>query len=354
VKVVTVIGARPQFVKAALVSEALARHRGVQEVVVHTGQHYDAKMSDVFFEELGMRPPAWHLAIGSDTHGRQSGAMMARLDDVLERERPDVVLVYGDTNSTLAGALAAVKLHIPVAHVEAGLRSYNRRMPEEINRIVADVVSSRLFCPTRTAVENLEREGIRDGVTLAGDVMLDMLLRALPKARARDSLERHGVRPRVYYLATVHRAENTDDPRRLESLLSALQSLDAPVLFPLHPRTRRVLSANGAGPAAQRNLSFIEPVGYLDMVALEDGARAILTDSGGVQKEALFVQRPCITLREETEWPETTRGGWNQVVGVDTAAILAAVANVPGEPADVGAFGDGNAAERMASEIAGM
>lgn len=353
-KIVTVIGARPQFVKAALVSEALAQHQGVREIVVHTGQHYDAKMSDVFFEELDMRAPAYHLAIGSDTHGRQSGAMMGKLDEVLERERPDVVLIYGDTNSTLAGALAAVKMHIPVAHVEAGLRSYNRRMPEEINRIVADVVSSRLFCPTHTAVENLEREGIRDGVTLVGDVMLDMLLRALPRARSRGALERHAVRAGEYYLATVHRAENTDDPHRLQSLLAALRSLDAPVLFPVHPRTRRALTASDVGRAGSDTIRFIEPVGYLDMVALEDGARAILTDSGGVQKEALFVQRPCITLREETEWPETTRGGWNQVVGVDAVAILAAVQNAPREAADVAAFGDGSAAQRMAARIVEM
>lgn len=353
-KIVTVIGARPQFVKAALVSEALAQHQGVREVVVHTGQHYDAKMSDVFFEELNMRAPAYHLAIGSDSHGRQSGAMMAKLDEVLEHERPDVVLIYGDTNSTLAGALAAVKMHIPVAHVEAGLRSFNRRMPEEINRIVADVVSSRLFCPTRTAVANLEREGIRDGVTLVGDVMLDMLVRALPRARSRDTLKRHAVHAGGYYLATVHRADNTDDPERLQSLLSAFRSLDAPVLFPVHPRTRRALAASDVGPAGDDTLRLIEPVGYLDMVALEDGARAILTDSGGVQKEALFVQRPCITLREETEWPETTRGGWNQVVGVNEAAILAAVHNAPREPADVAAFGDGSAAQRMAARIVEM
>jgi UDP-N-acetylglucosamine 2-epimerase len=353
-KIVTVVGARPQFVKAALVSEALARHPGVSEVVVHTGQHYDAKMSDVFFDELGMRAPAYHLAIGSGTHGRQSGRMMSKLDEVLETERPDVVLIYGDTNSTLAGALTAAKMHIPVAHVEAGLRSYNRRMPEEVNRIVADVLSSQLFCPTRTAVANLEREGISDGVSLVGDVMLDMLLRALPAARNRDTLERNGVRTGEYYLATVHRAENTDDPQRLGTLLSAFQSLDGPVLFPVHPRTRGALATSDVGIAAGGRLRIIEPVGYLDMLALEEGARAILTDSGGVQKEALFVRRPCITLREETEWPETTTGGWNQVVGVDPAAIVEAIDTPPRGEADVAAFGDGRTAERIASLISAM
>jgi UDP-GlcNAc3NAcA epimerase len=349
VKIVTVIGARPQFVKAALVSEALATKNGVEEVVVHTGQHYDERMSDVFFEQLRMRAPRYRLGVGSGSHGRQSGAMLGGLDEVLEQERPDLVLIYGDTNSTLAGALAAVKMHIPVAHVEAGLRSYNRRMPEEINRVVADVVSSLLFCPTSTAVENLRREGITRGVHQVGDVMLDMLLRALPAAREIDAAGRCGASAGAYYLATVHRAENTDDPARLRALMEAFASLDAPVILPLHPRTRKALETIGWTARAGSGLRAIEPVGYLEMIALEDSARAILTDSGGVQKEAFFVRRPCVTLRNETEWPETLTGGWNQLAGTDPQAIRRALSRTPDESADLSVFGNGKSAQQMAS-----
>ena len=353
-KLVTIVGARPQFIKAALLSEALRASPGVVEILVHTGQHYDARMSDVFFQQLSMRAPDYCLEVGSGTHGRQSGAMLASLDDVLERERPDVVLIYGDTNSTLAGALAAVKMHIPVAHVEAGLRSYNRRMPEEVNRVVADVVSSLLLCPTATAVENLKREGISDGVHLVGDVMLDMLLRALPTARETDALRASGVTRGEYYLATIHRAENTDDPVKLRSLVDALDTLDATVLLPLHPRTRHALDRLGWAPRTAGSVRPIEPVGYLEMVALEDAARAVLTDSGGVQKEAFFLRRPCITLRDETEWTETLAGGWNQLVGGDGRGLRQALDRLPDTPADLSQFGDGRAADRMAALLTSM
>jgi len=259
------------------------------------------------------------------------------------------VLVYGDTNSTLAGALAAVKMHVPVAHVEAGLRSYNRRMPEEINRVLADVVSQHLFCPTLTAVDNLRREGITRGVHLVGDVMLDMLLRALPAARDTRAVDQCGVTSGEYYLATVHRAENTDDPARLLALMDAFESLDAPVILPLHPRTRKALERIGWTRGARSSVRTIEPVGYLEMIALEESARAILTDSGGVQKEAFFVRRPCVTLREETEWPETLTGGWNQLAGTDPRAIREALRRTPDNSVELSAFGDGRAAERMAA-----
>jgi UDP-GlcNAc3NAcA epimerase len=347
-KVLTVVGARPQFVKAALVSEALTMLGTIEEIVVHTGQHYDVRMSNVFFEQLGMAQPRHQLNVGSGSHGRQSGAMLAKLDDVLEIESPELVLVYGDTNSTLAGALSAAKMHIPVAHVEAGLRSFNRQMPEEINRIVADVVSTMLLCPTQTAVQQLCREGITQGVHLVGDVMLDMLERALPVARSLNTLGRFRVQPREFYLATIHRAENTDDRHRLSALLETLDELDRPVLMPVHPRTRAALHHADWTPRAGGNLRQIEPVGYLEMLALEDGARAVLTDSGGVQKEAFFLSRPCITLRGETEWTETLVHGWNQVTGASRDGIMAALDRLPIGVADTSPFGNGHAAEAIA------
>ena len=337
------IGARPQFIKAAMLSRALrARH---VEVLVHTGQHYDANMSAVFFAELEIPTPDVNLGIGSGMHGEQTGAMLAGIEQILLRERPDWVVVYGDTNSTLAGALAAAKLHLRVAHVEAGLRSFNRAMPEEINRVVADHLSTLLFCPSQTAVDNLAAEGITRGVHLAGDVMADALVFATERARSRSTvLARLELRKRGYLLVTVHRAENTDDASRLGNILRALDALEEPVIFPVHPRTRKAIEAM-VRPSVS-HIRLIDPVGYLDMVTLERSARAILTDSGGVQKEAYWLGVPCVTLRYETEWVETVQAGWNVLVGADVDGILRAVHDhaPPGPPSPL--YGDGRVADR--------
>lgn len=314
--VLSVVGARPQFVKAATVSRVLRRTRGLHEVLVHTGQHYDRNMSRVFFRELEIPSPHANLGIGSGTHGAQTGRMLEALERVISRERPDRVLVYGDTNSTLAGALAAAKLRIPVAHVEAGLRSWNRAMPEEINRVAADHVSDLLFAPTRAAVANLRREGIEPArIARVGDVMYDAALYYGGKAeRASRILEKLALDSQDYVLATVHRAENTDDSGRLRAIFHALHRLsrDATVVVPVHPRTRKALARSGW--RATGALRLIDPVGYLDMAMLEKHARLIATDSGGVQKEAYFYRVPCATLRAETEWVELVAAGWNALV----------------------------------------
>ncbi len=324
-KVATIVGARPQFIKAAPVSRALRQQH--TEVLIHTGQHYDDAMSAVFFRELEIPAPDVNLGIGSGPHGQQTGAMLAGIEEVLLAEQPDWALVYGDTNSTLAGALAAAKLHIPLAHVEAGLRSFNRRMPEEINRVLTDHVSTLLFCPTQTAVNNLAAEGIAQGVHLVGDVMHEALLWAAERARTRSTiLVRLGLQEKVYLLATVHRAENTDDPARLRAILDAFAALDEPIVFPVHPRTQARIEALGL-KSKFRNLKSIAPVGYLDMVQLEQSARMILTDSGGIQKEAYWLGVPCVTLRDETEWVETVEAGWNVLVGAEMEQIVMAVKN---------------------------
>lgn len=349
-KVVSIVGARPQFVKAAAVCREL-REKHV-EVLVHTGQHYDESMSAVFFDELDIPAPDYHLEVGSGSHAAQTGSMLVRIAEVLAKEKPDWVLIYGDTNSTLAGALAAAKLLIPVAHVEAGLRSFNRRMPEEVNRILADRVSTLLLCPSRTAVENLAREGIRDGVRDVGDVMYAAVQHAVERARGRSTiLEDLGVRPGEFMLATIHRAENTNDRSRLRNLVAALDELAGKrrVIFPVHPRTRKILNDIGHAPSA--GLTCIEPVGYLDMVRLEQSARMILTDSGGVQKEAYWLGVPCVTLREETEWVETVAAGWNRLSGADTAAVVAMAADFT-PPADRPAlYGDAYAAQRCVAAL---
>ncbi len=314
-KILTVVGARPQFVKAAVVSRAIASSGRLHETIVHTGQHYDDDLSRRFFEQLGIPPPAFNLGIGSGPHGLQTGRMLERLEHVMKELRPDVVLVYGDTNSTLAGALAAAKLHIPVGHVEAGLRSFNRRMPEEINRVVTDHLADLLFAPTPAAVENLAREGIPpERVHLTGDVMYDAALHFGRKADEGDSpLDRLGLKPGRYVLATVHRAENTNDASRLRAIVEALSELarEIPVVLPLHPRTRASLERSSLHGCFHGGLRVVGPVGYLEMVALERGARLIATDSGGVQKEAFFHGVPCVTLRDETEWVELVEAGWN-------------------------------------------
>ena len=344
-KVVSVVGARPQFIKAGALSRELRlRH---EEILVHTGQHYDQGMSDVFFEELGIPAPDYHLGIGSAAPGAQTGAMLAAIEAVLQKECPEAVLVYGDTNSTLAGALAAAKLHVPIGHVEAGLRSFNRRMPEEINRVVTDHVSTWLFAPSDAARERLAQEGIRDGVHVVGDIMVDALRLHGARAEARaEAVARHGLHAGGYYLATVHRAENTDEAGPLCRIFVALEALDKPVAMPLHPRTRKRVAELGIGIGG--NVRVLAPQGYLDMLALQRGAACVLTDSGGVQKEAYYLRVPCVTLREETEWVETVASGWNTVAGTDPGRILTAVARRPGaEAPHPDLYGDGMTASRI-------
>lgn len=337
----TIVGARPQFIKAAPVSRALTG--SFREVFVHTGQHYDYGMSDVFFQEMEMRPPDFNLGVSGGTHGDQTGRMLIEIEKVLSSVKPDGVLVYGDTNSTLAGALAAAKLQIPLAHVEAGLRSYNRAMPEEINRVLTDHVSSLLFCPTDAAVENLAKEEIVRGVHRVGDVMYDALLHNLALARARSTiLQSLGLQKGAYALATVHRAANADDPARMAAILNALGSLSTRVIFPVHPRTRKMIGERDLPVSG--NVQMIEPVGHFDVLILQENASGILTDSGGMQKEAYLLGVRCITLREETEWVETVQAGWNQLAGVDGDAIRKAFESWHPSGERPALYGDGNAA----------
>jgi UDP-N-acetylglucosamine 2-epimerase len=344
VRFVSVVGARPQFVKAAVLSRALRRRH--EEVLVHTGQHYDDLLSDVFFRELDLPEPDVNLGIGSASHAVQTARALEGLEAVFGEQQADAVIVYGDTNSTLAGALAAAKLGLPVAHVEAGFRSYNRSMPEEINRVVTDHVSRYLFCATENAVACLQREGIERGVYNVGDLMYDSLLASLPAAEAATGpvLETHAVAAGGYFLATVHRPTNTDDPARLAAIVDALGALGAPVVLPLHPRTRAALASFGiAAPAGVR---LCDPVGYIEMLALERQARAVITDSGGVQREAYFLSVPCVTLREDSEWPEIV-GDWNVLVDADRDRIILAARRPRPQTRPAPVFGDGHAADKI-------
>jgi UDP-GlcNAc3NAcA epimerase len=348
---VSIVGARPQFIKLAPVSRALRlRH---EELIVHTGQHYDAALSSQFFEELAIPAPDYHLGIGSAAHGAQTGRMLEAIEEVLLKERPDGVIVFGDTNSTLAGGLAAAKLHIPVAHVEAGLRSFNREMPEEINRILTDHLSTWLFCPTETARQHLAHEGITEQVSMVGDVMYDVLLQAQPALleRSQALLAKLELAPKSYVLLTIHRAANTDDPARLRQIAQAISALGKPVIFPVHPRTQKFLRDYQITWSEQSRL--IEPVGYMDMLALVQAAHRVATDSGGVQKEAFLLGTPCVTLREETEWPETLEGDWNILVGSNPEAILAALNRPQPQPLSRHPFGEGDAALRIAQCLPG-
>ena len=345
-RVASVVGARPQFIKAAPVSRAIRQHN--EELLIHTGQHYDDLMSDVFFRVLDLPEPDYNLEVGSGSHARQTGEMLIRLEEVLAEEKPDAVLVYGDTNSTLAGALAGAKLHLPVGHVEAGLRSFNRRMPEELNRIVADHLSSILFCPTETAVENLRREGIEKGVHLVGDVMYDVALASAQEARRRDVVRRLGLTPKGYLLATVHRPANVDERGPLESILRAFGGCGETVVFPAHPRTRNRMREFGLDAGLAKNIRVVDPLDYFDFLALLIGAKKVATDSGGVQKEAYFFGVPCVTLREETEWIETVEDGWNAVVGTETGDVIHAIRNFNPQGTKSKSFGDGHAAEKIA------
>lgn len=353
-KIVTIIGARPQFIKAASFSAVVRREH--TEILVHTGQHYDNNMSDIFFNELDIPKPDYHLGVGSANHGAQTGRMLEKIEDLLLTEKPDGVLVYGDTNSTLAGALAASKLHIPVFHVEAGLRSYNRLMPEEQNRVLTDHISTLLFCPTKTAVDNLVKEGITEGVFNTGDIMYDAVLKYITFAERRYTNDRWlaelrkehkgipDLKEKEYYLATIHRAENTDDPGKLREIFFAFEHLDKPVLLSLHPRTRKMLSGLNL---VLSNVIIIQPVGYLLMLYLTANAYMVLTDSGGLQKEAYFLKTPCTTLREQTEWVETLENGWNVLSPINVDCIIRSAKRELNclRYTQPRVFGDGKAAE---------
>jgi UDP-N-acetylglucosamine 2-epimerase (non-hydrolysing)/UDP-GlcNAc3NAcA epimerase len=345
-RITSVIGNRPQFIKAAAVSRRLREHQ--DETLVHTGQHYDDEMSRVFFEELGVPAPDVQLGIGSGTNVAQTARMLAALEPVLADSRPDLVLVYGDTNSTLAAALAAAQAQMPLAHVEAGMRSFDRAMPEETNRVLADHVSSLLFCSTNTAVRNLQNESAAGEVHLVGDVMADVSLAFAPIAAERSkALEEAGVEPGRYLLVTAHRAGNVDVPKRLEKLVSLVERLDGEVVFPLHPRTAKRLDENDLRGRLESAATVTSPLGYLDFLELTRNARAVLTDSGGVQKEAYLLETPCVTLRDTTEWVETVEAGWNVLVDLDADAALRALERSVPTGARPDLYGGGRAGERI-------
>jgi UDP-N-acetylglucosamine 2-epimerase (non-hydrolysing) len=344
-KIASIVGARPNFIKCAPLSEELRKE--FEEVLIHTGQHYDYEMNKVFFEELKIPEPDYHLGVGSGSHGEQTGEMLKRTEEVIIKEEPDLVLVFGDTNTTLAGALAASKLHIKVGHIEAGLRSFDKRMPEEINRLLTDHCSDLLFCPTKTAVDNLKREGIEKGVYLTGDVMVDALKENIEIAENKTkSLDELNLKPKEYYLATLHRAENTDNFERLKNIVDAFCAIEN-LVFPCHPRTKKFLKQFGLWDTLTRKVKVIKPVGYLDMLMLEKNAKKILTDSGGVQKEAYIFKVPCVTLRENTEWVETVEDGWNVLIGAskDKIVEMANDFEPKGKQRDV--FGDGKSSEKI-------
>lgn len=372
-RLLTIVGARPQIIKAAALARAIAApFKGrIEEILLHTGQHYDDPMSKVFFDEMGIPPADIQLNVGSGSHGAQTAAMLSGIEDAIMERKPDAVLIYGDTNSTLAGAIAASKLHVPVAHVEAGLRSFNKKMPEEINRIVSDHSSTWLFCPTRTAIRNLEREGFvwkaegqatidRPHVVLSGDVMFDNTLHFASVAEQRSRvIDELGLKKNDFLLATIHRPANTDDPAQLAALLQALENVaqehELPVVLPLHPRTRARMENDPALSliANSPDLKFVPPAGFLDMTMLEKHARLVLTDSGGVQKEAYFFGRPCVILREETEWVELAEEGMAILAGADPGRIVNAVNELidRNETPKEGIFGDGHAAEKICSAL---
>jgi UDP-N-acetylglucosamine 2-epimerase len=349
IKVASIVGARPNFIKLAPVSRELRKR--LDEVIIHTGQHYDYEMDRIFFEDMGIPAPDYHLGVGSGSHGRQTGEMLEKVEEALISEEPDVVLVFGDTNSTLAGALAATKLQIKVSHVEAGLRSYDKSMPEEINRVLVDHASDLLLCPTQTAVENLRREGITKNVFMTGDVMVDAQMDcALIAERRSHILEDLGLRPKCYCLATVHRASNTDDPERAKSIIEALCEIED-VVIPCHPRAEKYFRHYGLWDELNKEARVIKPVGYLDMLMLEKNARKILTDSGGVQKEAYLLGVPCITLRDETEWVETVEDGWNVLAGAEMDKIVGLAREFEPEMGRRDVFGRGDASQKTARLI---
>lgn len=360
-KIATIVGARPQFIKAAVVSRSITNFNGcstdnIDEVIIHTGQHYDVNMSEVFFQEMSIPAPKYNLHLGGGTHGAMTGRMLEEIEKVLLDEKPDTVLVYGDTDSTLAGALAAAKLYIPVAHVEAGLRSFNMAMPEEINRSLTDRVSHWLFCPTETAVNNLQAEGygkLGADISRIGDVMYDAAL--FYSGQDKASSKARSLAGEPYYLATVHRAENTDDPKRMQGIFGALEEIAAytRVILPVHPRTRKILQSLGL---EVRNVTLIDPVGYFDMLFLQENALAVFTDSGGVQKEAFFAGKPCVTLRDETEWVELVENGFNTLAGADKERIIKAERELKEKSFDfsLSLYGDGYAGEKIVRALVGL
>lgn len=347
-KIITIVGARPQFIKAAPVSKTLRMEH--EEIIIHTGQHYDANMSDIFFNELKIPRPDYNLEIGSGSHGMMTGRMLEKLEEIYLKEKPDFVLVYGDTNSTLAGALAASKLLIPVIHIEAGLRSFNKAMPEEQNRILTDHISDLLLVPTEDAIKNLTNEGIKKGIHNVGDVMYDAVLMFKEIAKSKSGLLKElDVNSGEYILTTIHRAENTNDINRLRNMIEALNESGEKIILPLHPRTKKFIE--GYGLNFNENIKVIDPIGYLEMLMLEENSKMIVTDSGGVQKEAYFMGKPCITMRDETEWVETVECGWNVVVGTDKSKILDNIRNFKPTRIQQAIFGDGNAAQKILNII---
>ncbi len=350
-KIVTIIGARPQFIKTPLISRELKKF--AKEILVHTGQHYDLNMSDIFFKELKIKKPDYNLGVGSESQGKQTAKMLEGIEKVLLKEKPDMVIIYGDTNSTVAGALAAVKLHIPVAHVEAGMRSYNRAMPEEINRVVADHISEILFTPVPSAAKILKGEGITKGVYCVGDVMHDIQIELKSQKSKVKILKKLSIKPKQYLLATIHRQENTDKKENLSNIIEAFCRIEDTIIFPAHPRTVKYLKDYKLDKivVASKNIKLIEPVGFFDMIALENNARMIMTDSGGVQKEAYIAKVPCITLRQETEWTETVKSGWNQLASADKAKIIRLAGNFPKPKSHPDFLGDGRAYQKIAKII---
>jgi UDP-GlcNAc3NAcA epimerase len=347
-KIISIVGARPEFIQASPVSQALREHH--HEILVHTGQHYDYQMSQAFFAELGIPVPDYNLEVGSDTHARQTGKILISLDEVFQKEKPDLVIIRGDTNSTLAGALAACKLNIPTAHIEAGERSFDRKMPEEINRIAVDAVSDLHFCSSRTAITHLKNEGISSNVHWVGDVMYDAMLQNWPIAQHKSHIiEKLMLKPKQYALVTIHRSATTDDPKNLAKVVDILNRVEEEVVFPVHPRTRLALARLDAN--FPRSVHLIEPVGYFDMMMLEENARLIATDSGGVQREAYFMGIPCLTLRYETEWIETVKAGWNKLVGIQPHNVLREWTTFSPQQARPKIFGDGHAAQKIADII---
>lgn len=364
-KIITIVGARPQFIKAASVSRAIQEQGGIDEIIVHTGQHFDHAMNDIFFTEMSIPQPKYNLGIHGKQHGEMTGEMMKGIEQILLTEKPDVVLVYGDTNSTLAGALAAAKLHIPIAHVEAGLRSFNLKMPEEVNRILTDRISTYLFCPTENAVSNLEQEGFRGlvaqngnkiAISIVGDVMYDAVLFYQGEAEKQSALlAKHDLQLGEYLLCTLHRAENTDVPERISSIFEALGEIakEKRIIIPLHPRTLNVI--NKMGIKVPDNVSILAPLGYFDMLFLVSKSKLVLTDSGGLQKEAYFLGKICLTLRDETEWTELVSNHFNFLVGADKTRIISTYHAVKENTVDVSTrlYGDGNAAKKIVTALQG-
>ncbi len=351
-KILTILGARPQFIKAAPFSQAVRNH--FQEVIIHTGQHYDDNMSRIFFDEMGIPKPDYNLNVRSGTHGKQTAQMLKGIEEILLKEKPDYVVVFGDTNSTIAGALAAAKLHIPVGHIEAGLRSFNRKMPEEINRITTDVISAQLFCPTANAVSLLAKEGIKNEVYLCGDIMYDAMQHFLPVSKERSKIVCElGLNTGGYILFTMHRPENTDNINRIRNIFKALKNVDIPIIYPVHPRMRARLESHEMESIVSNipMLRVIDPIGYLDMIALEKNANKIITDSGGMQKEAFFLQVPCITIRNESEWIETVDLGYNIIVGADTDKIVEAIQSFDPVHEVECPYGSGDSAELITKAI---